>query len=639
MKTSEQYIDKLNKILNLCLNDDEPNQKITQAISNLIKYLKKYEEIINEEIQETTYHSSPYIELAKHISQNVRHELSKYQIENRLSDSTELTIISVIVYQNGHDKLLKLNKSDELLFENLNNDFKRLDLLEIIRDTDKNIILLGANGSGKSSLANFLKNSGNQKIIVAPAQKYLFIPEGGGYYDKTTADYDFIRNQQLERDFKRAPNMSEFEYYFKNLITALINEHTEEANKYYLGSEYTEFNKSKMGILCRIFNELLPNIQLKIITKNRSLNVISLLTNESYDFNLMSDGERAVIFYLANVLIAELNSIIVIDEPETYINPSIYKELWDRLISERSDCQFIFITHSMDFIASRAVENTKFYWLKQFNAPQSWEIEVLPTIGEMPKTLVAELASSRKPILFCEGTFESWDYQIYSILFSDKYTIQPVESHTSVINYTKAFNDSHHLHHNNAIGIIDGDLLFGNRIEQYKNNHIHVLPFNEIEMILLWQPIIKEVLKPFNDESNIKQKITAFQNKLFASVLKKKQRIITAAVKKEIDGELENYRIQDDKSIENIKAEMLGLSEKLADIDAIAEKISGSLESALEAKDYDTLLILCNLKGEILNGLGNTNLDHDYAKKAKHALANDLKLQNQIKAKFFKDIH
>lgn len=637
MNISEQYIDKLEKILDLCSTAHEPNPKITQAISSLIKYLEKYEDIINEDIQETTYSSSPYIELAKHISQNVKGELSKYQIENRMADSTELMMISVIIYKNGHNKLLNLNKSDELLFENLNNDFKRLDLLEIIRDTNKNIILLGANGSGKSSLANFLKNSGDQRIIVAPAQKYLFISEGGGYRNEATPDYDSIRCKQRERDFKNVPDISDFRYYFKDLITALINEYAEEASNQYLGNASIEFNKSKMGILCRIFNELLPNIQLDINVKNRSLNAISLSTNKKYDFNLMSDGERAVVFYLANVLIADHNSIIVIDEPETYINPSIYKELWDCLISERSDCQFIFITHSMDFIASRDGENTKFYWLKKFTPPESWEIETLPTIGEMPKILVAELASSRKPILFCEGTLESWDYQIYSILFSDKYTIQPVESHTSVINYTKAFNESNHLHHNSAIGIIDGDLLFGNRIAQYKKRNIHVLSFNEIEMVLLWLPIIEKVLTPFNDINSVQSKIKEFQQKFFSSIQNNKQRIITAAVKKEIDGELESYRVQNDKSIESIKMEMSELSDKLADINAIASKISSSLDNALQSQNYDDLLILCNLKKEVLNGLGNS-LDHDYAKKAKHALANDLELQKQIKAKFFKDI-
>ena len=519
MKISEVYINKLERILEIYSKENEPNPKNIQAISNLIQYLMKYENIINNETIEIT-NNSPYIELTKQISQNVKDELSKYQIENKFSDGAELTTIPTIAY--NAKQLLDPDRLYELSLGKLNDDFKRLELLEIIKDTEKNIILLGANGSGKSSLANFLKNSGNQRIIVAPAQKYLFIPESTGYHDKTTADYDFIRNKQQEHDFKNIFNINDFEFYFKNLITALINEYTEEANKHYLGSESTEFSKSKMAILCRIFNELLPNIKLEIITKNRSLSVISVLTEEEYNFNLMSDGERAVIFYLASVLIAEDKSIIVIDEPETYINPSIYKELWDRLISERSDCQFIFITHSMDFIASRAAENTKFYWLKKFTPPDSWEIEALPTIGDIPKILVAELASSRKPILFCEGTLESWDYQIYSILFSDKYTVQPIESHTSVINYTKAFNESNHLHHNNAIGIIDGDLLFGDRIEQYKKNHIHVLPFNEIEMILLWQPIIEEVLSHFNNKDDVEQKIVAFQNELVEKILTNK---------------------------------------------------------------------------------------------------------------------
>ena len=68
----------------------------------------------------------------------------------------------------------------------------------------------------------------------------------------------------------------------------------------------------------------------------------------------MSDGERAAFFYISTVVAAPNQSFIVVDEPENHLNPAIYNKIWDRLIEIRTDCQFIFISHTMDFISARS---------------------------------------------------------------------------------------------------------------------------------------------------------------------------------------------------------------------------------------------------------------------------------------------
>ncbi|ARF18220.1 hypothetical protein [Sporosarcina ureae] len=51
-------------------------------------------------------------------------------------------------------------------------EIKRLDYLSLIND--KNVILVGGNGVGKSSFASYLKDSMSINIVVVPAQKFLF---------------------------------------------------------------------------------------------------------------------------------------------------------------------------------------------------------------------------------------------------------------------------------------------------------------------------------------------------------------------------------------------------------------------------------------------------------------------------------
>ncbi|GHV17087.1 hypothetical protein FACS1894169_11730 [Bacteroidia bacterium] len=66
----------------------------------------------------------------------------------------------------------------------------------------------------------------------------------------------------------------------------------------------------------------------------------------------MSDGEKVLLFLIAQVLQAPKDGFIVVDEPEMYLHKTILKKLWDRLEKERPDCLFIYLTHDLDFATS-----------------------------------------------------------------------------------------------------------------------------------------------------------------------------------------------------------------------------------------------------------------------------------------------
>ena len=115
------------------------------------------------------------------------------------------------------------------------------------------------------------------------------------------------------------------------------------------------------------------------------------------------------------------------------MNLALITRLWDRLEKERKDCRFIYLTHNLDFAASRI--NSEKLWMKDFTPPAQWNLEKLPSDENLPEILYMELLGSRKPILFCEGTKASLDYKLYTRLFPE-YTIIPSEGHLQVINYT-----------------------------------------------------------------------------------------------------------------------------------------------------------------------------------------------------------
>lgn len=122
-------------------------------------------------------------------------------------------------------------------FENIkNNIFNLIKLLKNIKEllkfltvADKSIILIGGNGSGKSSLADYLKNNISEEILIFPAYKNLLLDD----YGDTFYNSEYIQNIQSSIVAKRADvnYNNEDKNILKNSIIALINEHFKKLQK------------------------------------------------------------------------------------------------------------------------------------------------------------------------------------------------------------------------------------------------------------------------------------------------------------------------------------------------------------------------------------------------------------------------
>lgn len=516
------------------------------------------------------------------------------------------------------------------ILSNIQDHIYGLKLLEPIKDETKNIVLIGPNGSGKSSFANFLKTLDSNLLVVIPAQKNLYMSD----YDHHVthqADREYICGKFRSRDFKQSLGQAELSSDFQNILTALINEHIVDIDASHQNEEL-----AKQTLLLRmieLFEILIPHIKLKQNVKSRIIEA----QNEGnvYHFNSLSDGEKAIVYYISSVLLASKDGLVIIDEPETYINPALYKRLWDLLIKERSDCQFVFITHSMDFIVSRPVETTNIYWIKKFSYPRQWDIEKLPNIKELPAILVMELIASRKPILFCEGDYDKLDYRVYNILFSDKYTVHPIGGHVDVINFTKAFNASRALHNNIAIGIIDGDLSSDEHILKLEDESIYSLYFNEIEMLLLWEPLINQTLMSIwsQQEKFVDDKIKLYKSRFFEKIDEAKEQIIASIMKKKIELHLARTHLQKPKNTDEIELGIESINQGLKEL--LINNYEERLDNIITEQNYFEALRFCSLKEKISRELANQALDSNYIDKAIFKLNNSKDIQDKLKANFF----
>ena len=513
-------------------------------------------------------------------------------------------------------------------FENIkNNIFNLIKLLKNIKEllkfltvADKSIILIGGNGSGKSSLADYLKDNILGNIVIFPAYKNLFFSMDT--YETTHFNSIDIQNTQSSLRTKRSSNN---EKILKESIIAIINEHLKTLQKNHeekLNDSETIFDKFQ-----KLYRKIIPEIEIGIDTDKRI--IFPRKNNQNYTFNLMSEGEKVVILYIIEVLLAKESSYIIIDEPESHLNLAIVNKLWDMLIEERKDCHFIFISHHIDFITSR--NNSELVWCKSFNYPDEWKLEKISNIDNLPTELTVQLIGTKKPVILCEGDkSNSLDYKVYSQLFIEDYSIYPVGGHLEVIRYVKGF--SNFLSPTKVYGIIDGDLIEENRIEEYKCQNIIVLPFNEVEMFLLEEEIIKNVLT--YSEEKITQKIESFKNKLVEKIENNKEKIVLSKIKKEIDLSFKEKNIGNFNSLNDLKEDYKNIFD-LELVDKKYSKYMDELKNILAQKNYMELLKWCSLKKEISKGLANQELDNDYIEKAINIISRNKSLRKKLKEKYF----
>lgn len=523
----------------------------------------------------------------------------------------------------------------DLIFPQILYNFKVIKLFSFIAKIDSTTVIIGANGAGKTSLINELRKNSIDEMYVLPAQKLL-------YFVSNIHDRNGISRERYIQDLKEVdlkyettdlyPSHIEnsISNTFTKLITLLVKDYTNIVTR--RSRKEKDLPLTLWDRVEYIWNQIFPEIKFELEPDDR---VVKVEKNGSkYSINGLSDGERCILFYIGNVLLAPESSYIVVDEPETFLNAAVYNELWDLLISERSDCQFVFASHNMDFVQSRT--NAAYIWCKKFEAPYSLEHQILDDSLNLPLDLLTEVSGTKKPILFCEGTKNSLDYQIYSKLLSEFCFVKPVQGHKQVIQHTKAYNNLQYLHGNTAYGIIDNDWMDESSIQANKEDGIFVLPFNEVEMILVDEAVVKSCL-PFDDDKEKQRKFENLKQSIIESCKAKKDKIISIALKKRLDEFMESHLIEKSEPNKHDAHVFLNSLSTKFDIDSTFNKINSIVEESLASSDFSRILKICNLKKEIIDYRGNTQITSKFKEKALSRIALDSELSRLLRTKYFSE--
>lgn len=472
-------------------------------------------------------------------------------------------------------------------------------VLSSIGFAQQNTVIVGPNGSGKTTLANCFTSSIRQSTgIVIPAQKLLFIPHIIGIPLPEEVDKTYSNYQSNPRDTKKT-------YNYRNgsdLPFDLIRDFGDEMQNVIL-----KFTSDIQRVKTDVFHAIRSNSMAETHTKAdtameiwNDMMVERKLVLDGYDHfeveyketryaaYMMSEGERNMLYLIGRVLFAPKDGYIIVDEPELYLHKTIVNKLWDRLEKERTDCKFIYLTHDLDFAVTR---NAQKCWIRKFDYPNHWDI--MPIEGStIPEDLLMRILGSRKKILFCEGTKDSFDVKFFEILFPD-YTIIPAGSCEEVISYTRAFNQYPN-RLTNAFGIIDRDVRPEEQLNAFKEDRIYSYGVAEIENLFLVEDFLRAFVRYFHfeaqfDMDNLKQKIIdAFRPQIEKHSLD----YVTAT----INFYYRNQRLHTAKSFTELQ-DSYDSFKSMIDTRRVYEERKQYLTEVCNNGDYAKLLQLANNKG------------------------------------------
>ena len=529
------------------------------------------------------------------------------------------------------------------IFSNLESYLEKLiSIRYLCRIGNQNTIIVGKNGSGKSSFASFIKNSFSDNIVVIPAQKYLVCKS---LHDLKSLSMNRgtlgeVQYRNYIGDLRESRYVDEvlnnLESIFSKLIITFCNEEVKKGLNYYYKKSTVGAENSLLIQLNNILSNIIPGVQVQINSDCRCIDIIK--DDNIYNVNAMSDGEKVSLYYILHVILASEDSYIIVDKPETFLNTSVANRLWNSLEEIRQDCKFIYLSHNIDFIMSRKL--AKLIWCVEYTYPNSWVLEDVEFQDNLlPNALIVSLLGTQKTILFCEGIIdEVSDYSFYSALFSDKVFVYPVGGHREVIQYVRKFNSSLLNGYYNAVGIIDHDFLSEETIDDYLKHKIFTLPFNEIEMALLCDEILESIVSLYANEVTTKEKITNFKKEAFDMLKRDKDKVVSQNVKFYIEEQINTFKITDAKNIETITDEFYNYFNKLKEKD-LFKFYDDKINSIIDRNDYYEFLKISSLKSQLSKGLANKLLESNYLAKAIQRVAKDVDLRKLLIERYFKEFN
>jgi len=479
-------------------------------------------------------------------------------------------------------------------------------------ETNQSILLVGANGSGKTRLGSWIEIDSPQKELVhrISAQKSLALPDSTTPQSIEQAEKDLLFGnpewnfQQKKHKWSKKPATT-FLNDFQKLMVYLFSDETEQNAKFKRACKATDDRisppKTKIDVVKELWEEILPHREL-VIGGLRIQTQVKGQEDKIYNSSEMSDGERVIFYLIGQCLAASKDGIIVIDEPELHLHKSVQAPLWDAIEKLRQDCLFVYLTHDVDFAAAK--EASKSIWLKSFDG-QKWDWSLINEDENLPNELIIEVLGSRKPVVFVEGESGSFDSSLYRELLSS-FLVIPRGSCSEVIQSVKALKANSQIHHLDVFGVIDRDRRLQAEITKLEQGSIYVLEVAEVENLFCTEEVLKIVSERLARDPSAD--FLTVSNTIFGRLQSELDTQVSLHVSSEVKFKLNVFDVKQ-KGAANINTVLQNLVTSI-DVDQIYSDTNQRFVDVLESKDYKQLLALYNRKSlctQVSTSLGLSN--------------------------------
>jgi ABC-type cobalamin/Fe3+-siderophores transport system ATPase subunit len=328
------------------------------------------------------------------------------------------------------------------------------------------IFLLGANGTGKSSLIHrfYTNYQADARRITAHRQTFFegdgsinLSPDARRTTEQNMRGWDLMESARWS-DIQAAvrPGIAIFDLVDAENIRAREIANAVDGDHIELAKELRTTRESPVNII----NELLKlsNIQVSISIEENSRVVARKNGSAPYGIAQLSDGERNAVLIAASVLTARPGTLLLIDEPERHLHRSIISPLLSVLFKKRLDCAFVVSTH--DFMLPIENPTARTLLIRgctyQNSAVTAWDADIVAAGSEIEDDLRTDILGARRKLLFVEGEGRSLDKPLYSLIFPDVSVIAK-GSCRDVEHAVSSIRGASGLHWLSAFGVVDND--------------------------------------------------------------------------------------------------------------------------------------------------------------------------------------
>ena len=378
--------------------------------------------------------------------------------------------------------------------------------LQLTVDSGELAFLVGANGSGKSALVQYLTLSrGKGNIRRISAQRKAWFASG-------SIDLTPQRRRELDREFakeEREEGARWRDRYGEQRHSAVLFDLVAKENSlardiagHVRGRRLEEAANLAASAASPFdeINELLSLGTFAVALENSKDEEILARRRDvdgaAYSIAQMSDGERNAAIIAANVLTVSPGTTIVIDEPERHLYRGIIVPILAALFESRGDCAFIISTHELAlpgaFPDARVLTVRSCKW--SGNRATHWDVSLSGANEDIPEDLRRAILGGRRKLLFVEGDAGSLDCALYNTLFPDVATV-PRGGCGDVKRAVIGLRAGAAYHHMEAFGLVDMDNMDEDEVEALASQHIFALNVCSVESLYYCDEAIDAVAR------------------------------------------------------------------------------------------------------------------------------------------------